>query len=83
MQILTPRKLFILPSKVSVFPSNAVSLEEATPRFDDTRGTVHLDVSHSRGGGQQLTFREHAPVAIWGSACKCAYVVLRLGRCTM
>lgn len=44
-QILTPRKLFIMPSKVSVFPSNAISLEEATPRFDDNKGTIHLDVS--------------------------------------
>eukprot|EP00775_Hariotina_reticulata_P001924 gene1924-2256_t len=42
--ILTPRKLFVLPSKVSVFPSNAISLEEVSPRFDDVKGTIHLDV---------------------------------------
>jgi hypothetical protein len=45
VQILTPRKLFILHGKVAVFPSNAISLEEATPRFDDAKGTIHLDVS--------------------------------------
>jgi hypothetical protein len=44
-QILTPRKLYILHGKVAVFPSNAISLEEATPRFDDAKGTIHLDVS--------------------------------------
>jgi hypothetical protein len=44
-QILTPRKLFVLPSKVSVFPSNAISLEEVSPRFDDVKGSIHLDVS--------------------------------------
>jgi hypothetical protein len=45
VQILTPRKLYILHGKVAVFPSNAISLEEATPRFDDAKGTIHLDVS--------------------------------------
>lgn len=45
LQILTPRKLFILPTKVSVFPSTTLSLQEATPRYDDARGTIHLDVS--------------------------------------
>jgi hypothetical protein len=44
-QILTPRKLYVLHGKVAVFPSNAISLEEATPRFDDAKGTIHLDVS--------------------------------------
>lgn len=44
-QILTPRKLFVLSSKVSVFPSNAISLQEVSPRFDDAKGTIHLDVS--------------------------------------
>lgn len=45
VQILTPRKLFVLASKVSVFPSNAISLQEASPRYDDAKGTIHLDVS--------------------------------------
>jgi hypothetical protein len=47
LQILTPRKLFILASKVSVFPSNAISLQEVSPRYDDAKGTIHLDVSHT------------------------------------
>lgn len=44
-QILTPRKLFVLPSKVAVYPSNVVSLVDVSPRFDEVKGTIHLDVS--------------------------------------
>lgn len=47
LQILTPRKLFILASKVSVFPSKAISLQEVSPRYDDAKGTIHLDVSRT------------------------------------
>lgn len=61
VQILTPRKLFVLASKVSVFPSNAISLQEASPRYDDAKGTIHLDVSGAHalcgmGGGAEPAY---------------------------
>jgi hypothetical protein len=49
-QILTPRKLFVLPSKVAVYPSNVVSLVDVSPRFDEVKGAIYLDVS---GAGAQ------------------------------
>lgn len=32
-----------------MFPSNAISLQEVSPRYDDAKGTIHLDVSDERG----------------------------------
>lgn len=44
-QILLHRKLLLLPSKISMHASNAISLVEASPRFDERHGTIHLSVS--------------------------------------
>jgi hypothetical protein len=66
-QILTPRKLFVLASKVSVFPSNAISLQEVSPRYDDAKGTIHLDVSDERGDtGHRACDRAHRLLHAFG-----------------
>ncbi|GLI58541.1 hypothetical protein VaNZ11_000284, partial [Volvox africanus] len=50
--ILVPRKLFILSTKTSVYPRSVLSLLDATPRYDEVRNTVHLDVL-----GKEYVFR--------------------------
>ncbi|KAG2439311.1 hypothetical protein HXX76_004670 [Chlamydomonas incerta] len=50
--ILVPRKLYILSSKTSIYPRSVLSLLDANPRYDEARGTVHLDVM-----GKEYVFR--------------------------
>jgi hypothetical protein len=50
-QILTPRKLYLLASRVAVFPSAAISLVDVAPRYDDAKGAIYLEVRGWVGGG--------------------------------
>lgn len=80
LQILTQRKLFILPSKVSVYPSNAISLNDVAPRFDEVRGTLHLEASLLGACDQRCARHHHsASMLSWAASLLCAecFKVLR------
>ena len=65
LQVLVPQKLFIMRSKFSFFPSDAVSLAGSTPVLD--------------AAGRMVLFKVCVLLALGG--CRLALTWLQPGRC--